>query len=156
MAAITVNEIINVITSETRFIETIEVGNIIVHEIESKAQDVYDERFYLDGINQLIDANVMDITIPADSYAVGIGLSMKTQRTAGTLSLKLTKNEIDLAGTGLNIQLNESYPLDRHNVIAVSEDYFFAAGDKLRVIANSAAWTPLANIASLYLIIKNK
>lgn len=135
---------------------TIYSGPVIIREIEAKAQDIYDERFYMDGINQLSNAEVMTITIPENCYALGIGLSMKEQRTAGTISLRITKNEQDITGTGLNIQLNESYPLDRHNIVPESIDYEFAAGDKLKIIADSVNWSPLANVGNIYLILKNK
>jgi len=126
-------------------------------DLDSKVDNVFDDEFYLDGVNQLTDKTVLEAVCPYACNIVGIGVKVDEQRTAGTLDFVVTKNGSPIAGTSLNIQLNGSYPLHCTATVAHrSAGYVFAAGDILRVQLTSTAWTPLSNRCKIFVIIKNE
>ncbi len=114
------------------------------------------DRFYLDGQNAIAGGKIIDIPVIYDGYLIGAGLKLDTQRTAGTVGIVLYKNNVALSDTDLNIQLNDSYPLDRIQQIAFRTDSFnFSAGDILTVKLNvSSTIVPKSNIGIMYLMYK--
>jgi len=112
--------------------------------------------FFLDGQNQLANKVILESIVTNNCYVIGIGTVLKTQRTAGTIDFEITKNGVGLTPTGLDIQINASYPLDRYASVAYgTTGYDFSAGDLIRVEITTTTFAPLANLGKIFLIIQN-
>lgn len=110
---------------------------------------VHDKLFF-DGQNQVTAKTVLRHRCTHAGYLTAASIKLLEQRTAGTITLTIEKNGVAIAGTGLNIAINASYPLDRSATVNYgTAGYDFAAGDSLTVKATSDAFTPLANILDI-------
>lgn len=143
------NGTINIPTGQTVTINSVDIKTI-AHKFLTFTQNVY-----LDGQNALTGANVMDITTPYAGYIVASSIKMKSARTAGSVAVEPHKNGTGLTPTGLDLTIDDN-PTTKANA-AVSygtADYDVAAGDTVGFLLTSASFTPLANVATLTLVIE--
>jgi hypothetical protein len=120
-----------------------------------RPQHVFRKTFYLDGQNQLTDANVMNVAAPFAGYLVGASATAKSARTAGSLALQPHKNGTGLTPTGLDLLIDDNPTTTQSATVTYgTSNYDVAAGDTIGFLATTTSFAPLANVVEVVLILE--
>jgi len=153
------------ITEGTRFGNTVwlldsmgglTVGSSNINFVEQKTtrrREQFLQTFYLDGQNQLTDAQVMEFTAPRAGYLVGASIRMKNARTAGSITVKPTVNGTALTQTGLNLVIDGTDTQKDSATVAygLHSNYAVAAGDVIGMQVTTSSFAPLDTVGYLML-----
>lgn len=116
---------------------------------------LFNHEIYFDGQNQFSAKRVIDYVVPVNGYLIGLGVVMRESRTAGTILFKPAKNGNAITQTDLDLYINASYTLDNFIEHDTSDANFqFSQGDRLGLVVTSTSFSPLDNIAAIYVYYK--
>lgn len=111
---------------------------------------VLEEKFYLDGQNQLTSAKIGDFVIGRNGYIVGAGIKMDSARTAGTVAAEPHKNGTGLTPTGLDLLIDGTDTLRDYATVAFgTTNYNVSAGDTVGFLVTTSSFAPLSNSGTL-------
>jgi hypothetical protein len=80
---------------------------------------------------------------------------MKTARTGGSIAIEPHKNGSGLTPTDLDMDIDDNPTTKNNKTVAYgTTGYDFAAGDTIGFLATTSAFTPLANVMTLCLIVE--
>ena len=131
----------------------ITVGSTAINFIKQspyRHRVVLEERFYLDGQNQLTSAKIGDFVIGRAGYIVGASIKMDSARTAGTVAAEPHKNGTGLTPTGLDLLIDGTDTLKDYATVAYgTTNYDVAAGDTVGFLVTTSTFTPLSNSGAL-------
>lgn len=131
----------------------ITVGTTAVNFIKQspyRHRVVLEEKFYLDGQNQLTAAKIGDFVIGRAGYIVGASVKMDGARTAGTVTVEPHKNGTGLTPTGLDLLIDGTDTQKDYATVAYgTTNYDVAAGDTVGFLVTTSTFTPLSNFGTL-------
>ena len=130
-------------------------GSKTIAELDRKRY-TYVKEFYLDGVNELSSANVMDIVAPYGGYLVASSIKLTDTCTAGTMTVKPHANGVGItpAGLDLSIESTTNTIKDYGTVAYGTADYDVAAGDAIGVLITTSGFIPAATKATVTIIIE--
>jgi hypothetical protein len=99
--------------------------------------------FYIDGQNVLTNSEVWRFKYPYATRITGVGVSIDSSRTAGTLTLTLKKNGSSIG----SIILNGTDPQDK----SINLDEPIVIGDVVTAEITTASFTPLRNVGHFFI-----
>lgn len=109
----------------------------------NRRQKTYGRPFYLNGRDQLTDAEIGIITPLYPGYIVGASIVLDDPRTAGTIDVSLEKGGVDL-GAAVNLQINASETkIDFATQAYGTTGYDVAAGDEIAIQVTTSSFAPL-------------
>ena len=152
----TVNKPVAIVTEPDSQMVVLQLRGLENAIDESTYPMMFEVNFMLDGLDDLLNAEIMNISCPLDGYIVASSITVNEARTAGSISAQPQINSSGIGETDLDLVINNINTLKDYKTVPYGShiDYKVFAGDRIGFLLSSSSFQPDRVTGTLSLIVR--